>query len=96
MTQQEFIETVQQLLPDFKETQIRLELNNAQQKFIDKTKLLSGATFTVTTIANQQYYDFSDFAGIAKNDDVLAVYQVDIDSDMIKRFQGSITDTDNT
>ena len=101
MTQQQLIELVQQ---------IRLMLNQALNEFDHHVKLASGVA-TVTAIADQRYYNFTDFeqvaytdhsgttvsaADIAANDDVLEVSRVDYAGKIVKRSLGEPVTTDLT
>jgi|TARA_R110002020_G_scaffold192569_1_gene392784 hypothetical protein len=110
MTQQQLIELVQQMHPEIGETQIRLMLNQALDEFDHHVKLASGVA-TVTAIADQRYYNFTDFeqvaytdhsgttvsaADIAANDDVLEVSRVDYAGKIVKRSLGEPVTTDLT
>jgi hypothetical protein len=93
MTQQEMIEIIQQEFPNIGETQIRVMLNRALDKFETETELLRG-TDTVTVVADKRRYAFSDFDNITSSDDVLSVDRVDYNAKQIKRFLGTIEETD--
>lgn len=93
MTQQEMIETIQQEFSNVGETQIRIMLNRALDKFESETELLR-ATDTVTVVAGKRRYAFSDFANITNSDDVLSIDRVDYNAKRIKRFTGTIEETD--
>ena len=93
MTQQKMIEIIQQEFPNIGETQIRVMLNRALDKFETETELLRG-TDTVTVVADKRRYAFSDFDNITSSDDVLSVDRVDYNAKQIKRFLGTIEETD--
>jgi hypothetical protein len=95
MTQLQLIEMVQQIYPNYGETQIRIMLNAALQEIVEETEILSG-TDTVTMVSGQRYYLFSAFAGISDSREVLSVTRVDIANEPIKRFIGEISETDIT
>ncbi len=94
MTQQQMIELIQLEYPDVGETEIRLLLNIAMDKFIEEAPMISSADMTVSQIANQRYFAFSDFANVTADDDVLEVLQVDINEVPMYRFNGDILTTD--
>ena len=110
MTQQQMIELVQQMHPEIGETQIRLMLNQALDEFDHHVKLASG-TATVTAVADQRYYDFTELtqaaytdhsgsavsaATISANDDVLEITRVDYARKLVKRSLGDPVTTDLT
>lgn len=94
MTEQELIETIQQLHPEFKETQLRLMLNQAMDEFCEKTRILTD-TDTVTTQA-VRYYDLTKFSNITDADTVLEITRVDYDNEPVNKFVGTVRDTDLT
>lgn len=75
MTQQEIIEQIQQVHPEIGETQLRLMLNTALDEFAHRARL-NEKLGAVTVVADQRYYDFSDFDSVTLDDDVLEVLQV--------------------
>jgi len=75
MTQQEIIEQIQQVHPEIGETQLRLMLNTALDEFAHRARL-NEKLGVVTAVADQRYYDFSDFDTVTVDDDVLEVLQV--------------------
>lgn len=85
MTQQQLIELVQQHHPNMRETEIRLYLNRALIDFCKQTRIMSG-TSTISTIADQRYYDLADT--------VLEVTRVDCDDYQINRLIGTPEKTD--
>jgi len=88
------IEIIQQDFPEIGETQLRLMLNRALDKF-DSEVELERATATVSvTEDDKRRYSFTDFTGITSNDDVLSVDRVDYNNKQIKRFLGQIEETD--
>jgi len=110
MTQQQLIELVQQMHPEIGETQLRMMLNQALAEFDHEVKFASG-TATVTPVADQRYYNFTDFsqaaykdhsgttvnaASIAANDDVLELTRVDYAGKLVKRAIGEPVTTDLT
>jgi hypothetical protein len=94
MTQQEMIETIQQDFPEIGETQLRLMLNRALDKFESEVELLRGTATVSVTEDDKRRYAFSDFTGITSNDDVLSVDRVDYNNIQVKRFTGNIEETD--
>jgi len=96
MTQGQMIETIRGLFPDVGETELRITLNNAYRRYIAKTRIYSSNSFTLSTVVDQRYYNFSDLSGITNNDDIIGVFRVDYDGSEIKRYQGPIPDTDAT
>lgn len=95
MTQQEMIETIQQDFPEIGETQIRLMLNRALDKFESEVELLRATASVNVTLDDERRYEFTDF-GINSNDDVLSVDRVDYNNKQVKRFTGYIEETDLT
>ena len=95
MKQQEMIEIIQQEFPSIGETQIRVMLNRALDKFETETELLRG-TATVTVSAGKRRYAFLDFDNIGNSDDVLSVNRVDYNAKPIKRYTGIIEEADLT
>ena len=110
MTQQQLIELVQQMHPEIGETQIRMMLNQALDEFDHEVKFAT-STATVTPVADQRYYSFTDFtqaaykdhsgatvsgATIAANDDVLEVNRVDYANKLVKRAINEPSTTDLT
>jgi len=99
MTQQEMIEIIQQDFPEIGETQLRLMLNRALDKFDSEVELERGTATVSVTEDDKRRYAFSDFViegtetAIA-NDDVLSVDRVDYNNKQIKRFLGQIEETD--
>ncbi len=85
MTQQQLIELVQQHHPNMRETEIRLYLNRALIDFCKQTRIMSG-TSTISTIADQRYYDLAET--------VLEVTRVDCDDYQINRLIGRPEKTD--
>jgi hypothetical protein len=96
MTQQEMIETIQQDFPEIGETQIRLMLNRALDKFESEVELLRATASVNVTVDDERRYEFTDFTGINSNDDVLSVDRVDYNNKQVKRFTGYIEETDLT
>jgi hypothetical protein len=94
MTQQEMIETIQQDFPEIGETQIRLMLNRALDKFESEVELLRATASVDVTADDKRRYNFSEFTGISSNDDVLSVDRVDYNNKQVKRFTGHIEETD--
>ena len=94
MKQQEMIETIQQDFPDIGETQIRLMLNRALDKFDSEVELERGTANVSVTVDDKRRYAFTDFTGITSNDDVLSVDRVDYNNKQIKRFTGIIEESD--
>ncbi len=94
MTQQEMIETIQQDFPEIGETQLRLMLNRALDKFESEVELLRGTATVSVTEDEKRRYAFTDFDGITSNDDVLSVDRVDYNNIQVKRFTGNIEETD--
>jgi hypothetical protein len=94
MTQQEMIETIQQDFPEIGETQLRLMLNRALDKFESEVELLRATASVDVTVDDKRRYQFSDFTGIDSNDDVLSVDRVDYNNKQVKRFTGYIEETD--
>jgi hypothetical protein len=99
MTQKEMIETIQQSFPQVGETQIRLMLNRALDKFETEIELLRGTATATVTADDKRRYLFSDFVkeGTSTSlsiDDVLSVDRVDYNNKKIKRFLGTIEETD--
>lgn len=99
MTQQEMIETIQQDFPEIGETQLRLMLNRALDKFESEVELLRGTATVSVTQDDKRRYAFSEFvvegtetAVVA--DDVLSVDRVDYNNIQVKRFTGNIEETD--
>ena len=99
MTQYQMIEIIQQEFPNIGETQIRVMLNRALDKFETEVELLRGtATVTVAT-SSKRRYSFSDFVkeGTSTSvvaDDVFSIDRVDYNNKQIKRFMGIIEETD--
>jgi hypothetical protein len=96
MTQQEMIETIQQDFPEIGETQLRLMLNRALDKFESEVELLRATASLNVTVDDERRYEFTDFTGIDSNDDVLSVDRVDYNNKQVKRFTGYIEETDLT
>ena len=94
MKQQEMIETIQQDFPNIGETQIRLMLNRALDKFDSEVELERGTATVSVTVDDKRRYAFTDFTGITSNDDVLSIDRVDYNNKQIKRFTGIIEETD--
>jgi len=94
MTQQEMIETIQQDFPEIGETQLRLMLNRALDKFESEVELLRGTATVSVTEDDKRRYAFTEFDGITSNDDVLSVDRVDYNNIQVKRFTGNIEETD--
>ena len=94
MTQQEMIETIQQDFPEIGETQLRLMLNRALDKFESEVELLRGTATVSVTEDDKRRYAFTEFDGINSNDDVLSVDRVDYNNIQVKRFTGNIEETD--
>ena len=99
MTQKEMIETIQQEFPDVGETQIRLMLNRALDKFESEVELLRGTATASVTADDKRRNQFSDFviegtSTALSNDDVLSVNRVDYNNKQIKRFGSIIEETD--
>ena len=94
MTQQEMIETIQQDFPEIGETQLRLMLNRALDKFESEVELLRGTATVSVTEDDKRRYAFTEFDGINSNDDVLSVDRVDYNNVQVKRFTGNIEETD--
>ena len=59
INQKELIELVQQHFPDKGEVEIRGMLNEAQREICEETGIIKGY-FTVTTVADQRFYDLDD------------------------------------
>jgi len=96
MDQQQCIEFIQDAYPNSGETMIRILLNQGQRKFIEKAPVLSRHDATVTFIANQRHYAFSDFANITNDDDVIEVTQIDLAEVPINRLIGEPSISDVT
>ena len=94
MKQQEMIETIQQDFPNIGETQIRLMLNRALDKFDSEVELERGTATVSVTADDKRRYAFTDFTGITNNDDVLSIDRVAYNNKQIKRFTGIIEETD--
>ena len=94
MKQQEMIETIQQDFPEIGETQLRLMLNRALDKFESEVELLRGTATVSVTEDDKRRYAFTEFDGINSNDDVLSVDRVDYNNVQVKRFTGNIEETD--
>lgn len=101
MTQKEMIETIQQQHPEFGETQLRLMLNRAIEKFDDETQILTataeyiGADVGVEPpVAGTRRYSFDKFNGITSKDEVIKVTRVDYNNKPVKRFIGEFDLTD--
>lgn len=60
MTQKEMIETVQAQFPQVGEKRLRKMLNNANDRFVESTRIVQDVAYT-SSVANQLYYFFSDF-----------------------------------
>lgn len=101
MTQKEMIETIQQQHPEFGETQLRLMLNRAIEKFDDETQILtrtaqySGSDNNPDApLADKRRYSFHEFDGITSEDEVIKLTRVDYNNKPIKRFIGEFDLTD--
>ena len=79
MTVQQMIELVQQHHPNMGETEIIKMLNLALDEFVIQTRMIKDVA-TITTVADQRYYDFDDSGSISDSDDVLEVFRVEYDS----------------
>ena len=86
ITQQQLIEVIQQLHPDYGETQIRLMLNQAQDEFVERTGLVIEENDTFNTVSGTMYYQFSGMSNISDDDDLLEVTRVDYDDEPIDRL----------
>ena len=101
MTQKEMIETIQQQHPEFGETQLRLMLNRAIEKFDDETQILTRtAQYSGNDndpdapLADKRRYSFHEFDGITSEDEVIKLTRVDYNNKPIKRFIGEFDLTD--
>ena len=79
MTVQQMIELVQQHHTDMGETEIIKMLNLALDEFIIETQMIKDVA-TITTVADQRYYELDDSPSISDPDDVLEIFRVEYDS----------------
>lgn len=99
MTQYQMIEIIQQEFPNIGETQIRVMLNRALDKFETEVELLRGTATVAVSGSSKRRYSFSDFVvegsstAVVAND-VFSIDRVDYNNKQIKRFMGVIEETD--
>jgi|26BtaG_2_1085354.scaffolds.fasta_scaffold20832_4 hypothetical protein len=90
MIQQQMIEIIQQLHPEYGETQIRLMLNQAMDEYVERCGISIEDSDTFNTDSSTMYFDFSTYLGsISDDDELLEITRVDYDDEPINRLVGA-------
>jgi|19_taG_2_1085344.scaffolds.fasta_scaffold91850_2 hypothetical protein len=92
MTQEQMIESVQQLFPNLGETQIRIWLNLGLKQFCRKTRILK-ANFSFNTAANKRYYSLG--TDVDSTGTIIEVLDVNYDNYQIPRLVGGKPDLED-
>lgn len=77
MTQKEQIESIQIQFPQMGETRLRKMLNNANDRFVESTRIIQD-TVTAPTVADQKLYPFSDFT-TSSGGELIQAYNVEVE-----------------
>jgi hypothetical protein len=84
----QLIEQIQQIYPQFGESQIILMLNSAKDELCQQTEVLRDTATFDGEADTIRYYPLTESSTISNEDDVITISEVDLDDKMIERVIG--------